>query len=178
MSKVIYYVASTLDGYIATKDHTLEWLENFDVGDDASSYEDFYQKIGAIVMGSKTYKWILDNCPGEWPYVDIPTFIITTENLAKPPHENIQFVQDSAHDLAKKAKDSANGKDVWIVGGGKTAAYFANSRVLDQLFITIIPVFLGNGIPLIPVENKLRTKLLSHRILRSGVIEYIYDVKI
>lgn len=56
MSKLIYYVAASMDGYIATQDHELDWLTNFILGDDATPYDDFYQSIGAVIMGDKTYK--------------------------------------------------------------------------------------------------------------------------
>lgn len=176
MSKVVYYVASTMDGYIATKEHTLGWLESYEISSDATPYEEFYQTIGALIMGSKTYEWILANSPNEWPYRDLPIFVISKKILEKPSCADITFVQDSATDLAEKAKKLADGKDVWVVGGGKTAAYFANSKELDQLFITTIPTFIGDGVSLLPVEKEIKTILRSYRPLKCGAIEYILDV--
>ncbi|WP_340618982.1 dihydrofolate reductase family protein [Xenorhabdus entomophaga] len=68
MSKLIYYVAASMDGYIATENHALDWLYACSPGDDATPYDEFYQDIGAAIMGSETYEWILKNTSGEWPY--------------------------------------------------------------------------------------------------------------
>ncbi len=80
MSKLIYYVAASMDGYIATQDHELDWLTNFILGDDATPYDDFYQSIGAVIMGGKTYSWIMENAHGDWPYKDVPAFILTSQD--------------------------------------------------------------------------------------------------
>ncbi|MBD2811256.1 dihydrofolate reductase [Xenorhabdus sp. Vera] len=173
MSKLIYYVAATMDGYIATKNHELDWLYDSPPGNDATPYDEFYQKIGAAIMGATTYEWIMKNAPDEWPYKNIPSFILSSRNLTIPANINVIVTQDNPKDIATKAKIAAKGKDVWVVGGGKTAASFADAGELQQLFITTVPVLLGSGIPVLPVSQAIRVTPNNRRFLRSGAIETV-----
>lgn len=177
MSTLIYYVAATLDGYIATEQHKLDWLENFALGDDATPYDEFYQTVGAVVMGSYTYEWIISNAPDEWPYQDVPTFVMSNRSLPALADLDITFVRGDAGTIAARARQAARGKNVWVVGGGKTAACFADAGELQQLIITTIPVFLGTGIPLLPVSRALAVVLRKQRTLKSGAQESALDVK-
>ncbi|AUZ47297.1 dihydrofolate reductase family protein [Pseudomonas orientalis] len=177
MSTLVYYVAATLDGYIATEQHKLDWLDNFALGDDATPYDDFYETVGAVVMGSQTYDWIMSNAPDDWPYQDVPAFVMSNQDLSAHPNLNITFVKGDARDIAIRARSAAKGKNVWLVGGGKTAACFANAGELQQLFITTIPVFLGSGVPVLPVDHALEVVLRKQRTLKSGAIECVLDVK-
>lgn len=176
MSRLIYYVAASMDGYIATPKHSLDWLESFELGDDATPYDEFYQTIGAVIMGVNTYHWIMESSPKKWPYQNLPAFILTHKDLEVPTELNIKATQEDAHIIAKQAKQEAGGKDVWLVGGGKTAAYFAEAGQLQQLFITTIPVFLGSGVEILPVNHNLRVQPKVRRFLQSGAQECISDI--
>ncbi|CDG22379.1 conserved protein of unknown function [Xenorhabdus poinarii G6] len=178
MSKLVYYVASSMDGYIATQQHQLDWLENFTLGDDATPYDDFYQTIGAVIMGRETYHWIIKNASGDWPYQNIPAFIMTSRDLPIPPGLDITLVQGEARVIAAQAKCASRGQNVWLVGGGKTAAYFAEAGELQQLFITTIPVFIGSGVEVLPVSHNVNVTPKVQRILQSGAIECISDINI
>ncbi|MDX7986076.1 dihydrofolate reductase [Xenorhabdus sp. 12] len=177
MSKLIYYVAATMDGYIATENHELDWLYASPLGNDATPYEEFYKNIGAAIMGAGTYEWIMKNAAGEWPYQNIPSFILSSRNLSIPANIDATITQGHPKEIAAKARDAAKGKDVWVIGGGKTAANFADAGELQQLFITSIPVFLGAGIPLLPVSQAIHAVPAQRRFLRSGAIEMIIDIK-
>ncbi|MNF37922.1 hypothetical protein D3C76_328670 [compost metagenome] len=176
MSKLVYYVAASMDGYIATQQHKLDWLENFTLSNDATPYDDFYQAIGAVIMGAETYSWIMLNSPDDWPYQNVPAFVITIRDLPVPPGLNITLRHGDAGVIAAQAKQAAKGKDVWLVGGGKTAAYFANAGELQQLFITTIPIFLGKGVAVLPVHQNVSVTPKVQRILQSGAMECISDV--
>ncbi|WP_047684623.1 MULTISPECIES: dihydrofolate reductase family protein [Xenorhabdus] len=177
MSKLVYYVAATMDGYIATENHELGWLETFTLSEDATPYEKFYQSIGAAIIGARTYEWIMKNISGHWPYQNIPSFILSSRNLSIPAEINAVVTHDSAHQIVTKAKAAAKGKDVWLIGGGKTAAFFADAGELQQLFITTVPVFLGSGIRVLPVSRSIQAIPNQQRFLSSGVIETIMDIK-
>ncbi|ATF92784.1 dihydrofolate reductase family protein [Cedecea neteri] len=176
MANIVYYVAATLDGYIADSHHKLDWLMTFQLGDDATPYDDFYQTVGAVIMGAETYSWILENSPEAWPYADVPAFIVTHRSLSIPEGKNITLVQDMASVIAAQARTAAKGKDVWLVGGGKTAAMFAEAGELQRLFITQIPVVIGSGIPLLPVSKPVNLKPVTQKVLKSGAVEFIADV--
>ncbi|MCG3472304.1 dihydrofolate reductase family protein [Xenorhabdus bovienii] len=178
MSKLIYYVAATMDGYIATQQHKLDWLESFTLGDDATPYDDFYQTIGAVIMGAETYNWIMINASDDWPYQNVPAFIVTSRDLPVPAGLDITLVQGDASIIAAQTKRAAKGQNVWLVGGGKTAAYFAEAGELQQLFITTIPVFLGTGVEVLPVSHNMNVTPKVQRILQSGAMECVSDVKL
>ncbi|MDC9589077.1 dihydrofolate reductase [Xenorhabdus sp. XENO-10] len=110
MSKLIYYVAATMDGYIATENHELGWLYDCPLSDDATPYEEFYQNIGAAIMGAGTYEWIMENAKDEWPYQDIPAFILSSRNLTISADINAIVTQENPKDIAKNAKIAAKGK--------------------------------------------------------------------
>ncbi|MCS3429588.1 dihydrofolate reductase family protein [Klebsiella sp. BIGb0407] len=176
MSKIIYYVAASQDGYIATTDHQLDWLENFPQAEDATPYETFYQTIGAVVMGAETYRWIMTHSAHHWPYSQIPAFVISSHALIIPEDLNITQITDDAGAVAERARLAAKGKDVWLVGGGKTAAWFADAGELQQLFITTIPVFLGQGIEILPVKQTISTLPHSSRVLSNGATENVINL--
>ncbi|NDL00377.1 dihydrofolate reductase family protein [Photorhabdus bodei] len=176
MPKLIYYVAATIDGYIANKNNELDWLYEFMLGDDVTPYDDFYRGIGAVIMGAKTYEWIMTNSPDDWPYKNVPAFVLSHRALSTPEGLNITITNETVRAIAARAKKEANGKDVWLVGGGKTAAHFAEAGELQQIFLTTIPVFLGEGVEVLPVSEKVHVIPKTQRFLRSGAIESLLDI--
>jgi len=126
--KTQYYTASSLDGFIATEDHSLDWL--FQFGDTGTSgFEDFLIGVGAIAMGSQTYEWILRNhvrpdsdAKQPWPY-EQPSWVFTTRPLPTVPGADIRFVQGDVRHLYRKIAKSAGDKNIWIVGGGDQIYY-------------------------------------------------------
>ena len=163
MSLTQYYTATTLDGFIADPDNSLEWLFTRQ-RDDAGplSYEKFIADVGAIAMGSTTYEWILDHefagkDPAEWkwPY-DIPCWVFTHRQLQVVPGAAIEFTSAGIATVHEAMVSAARGRNVWIVGGGDLAGQFADAGLLDEVLVTIAPVTLGAGAPLLPRRLELR----------------------
>lgn len=175
MPKLYYYVAMTLDGYSASEDGSLHWLENFILGPDATPYSVFYDKIGCIMMGANTYEWII-GFHDKWPYQARPCLVMTHRDLTAPDGLDIRFINQPIESVLDEARHMADGKDVWLLGGGKTAAQFADADLIDEMIITIIPVFIGNGVQVLPVTRPLRVKPTIIRQLRSGASETFMDV--
>lgn len=153
--KTQYYGASSLDGFIADENHSLDWLLSLGSTDD-TSYPDFIVEVGALAMGSSTYEWLLrelvhadPNQPQPWPY-EQPTWVFTTRTLPTVPGADIRFVQGDVAPFHAQMADAADGKNVWIVGGGDLAGQFYDAGLLDELIIQIAPVTLGKGMPLFP----------------------------
>ncbi|EXF92902.1 deaminase [Pseudomonas fluorescens HK44] len=94
-----------------------------------------------------------------------------------PPGLDMTLLQGDAGAIATKARQAAKGKDVWLAGGGKTAAYFAEAGELQQLYITTIPVFIGAGVAVLPVSHNVSVTPKVQRILQSGAMECALDVK-
>jgi dihydrofolate reductase len=153
-----YYTASSLDGFIADPDHSLSWLLSRDVdADGPMAYQQFMKSIGAVVMGSSTYRWVLDNDASareSWPY-DVPTWVFTHGD---PPHASgdIRFVQGPVGPVHPEMVAAAGQRNVWVVGGGDLAGQFADLGLLDEVWVQYAPVSLGAGAPLLPRRLELR----------------------
>ncbi|MBL7488352.1 dihydrofolate reductase family protein [Frankia sp. AgB1.9] len=159
MSRTTYYTATTLDGFIADEHHSLDWLLTQDV-DPAGpmNHDDFLGEVGALVMGSSTYQWLLDNhiaTGGTWDYRQ-PTWVLTSRDLRTIDGADIRFARGGIRPVHAEATAAAGGKDVWVVGGGDLAGQFADEGLLDAVIVSIAPVTLGAGRPLLPRRLDLR----------------------
>jgi dihydrofolate reductase len=190
MSRVQYYCAVSLDGYIAESDDSLDWLTKYEgsyQGEDAEpikgSYDSFYQGIGALVMGSVTYEWILAHTGeeiDEWPYKGKPTWILSTRDLPEPEGEEVDVrIRDGAvPDLYEEMIAAADERDLWLVGGGNVASQFADAGLLDEVILTVVPAVLGEGKPLF--DRRLPggpMQLTGTRPFDSGMVELRYQIK-
>ncbi|ONH32427.1 dihydrofolate reductase family protein [Pseudofrankia asymbiotica] len=159
MSRTTYYTATTLDGFIADEHHSLDWLVTQDI-DQAGpmNHNDFIANVGALVMGSSTYQWLLDNhisTGGTWDYQQ-PAWVLTSRDLRPVDGADIRFARGDIRPVHAAAVEAAGTKDVWVVGGGDLAGQFADHGLLDDLIVSIAPVTLGAGKPLLPRRLDLR----------------------
>lgn len=173
-----FYTASSLDGFIATEEDSLEWLFKQDFDEEGPmAYPAFVEKIGALIMGANTYEWLLEN-GGERPY-EQPTWVLTHRELGTPEGSDVRFSQDAglAHEQAVGA---AQGQGVWIVGGGGLAGEYARAGLLDEVWVQFAPVTLGSGKPLLPVAVDLELVDVArnrhfvctrYRVVKPGTID-------
>ncbi|WP_427870759.1 dihydrofolate reductase family protein [Leucobacter luti] len=153
-----FYTASSLDGFIATPDHSLEWLFAQDFDEHGPmAYTAFLEGIGALVMGASTYEW-LRRAEEDWGYA-LPTWVVTHRELESPAGADVRFARGDVARIHADAVEAAGGKDVWIVGGGELAGQFADAGLLDEVWVQFAPVTLGAGSPLLPRD--LRLELLD-----------------
>jgi dihydrofolate reductase len=158
-----YYTATTLDGFIADPDNSLEWLFTREREDDGPmNYGEFIAEVGALAMGSTTYEWILDHefadkdpVEWKWPY-DIPCWVFTHRQLPVVPDARIEFTSAEIATVHEEMVVAAGERNVWIVGGGDLAGQFADVGLLDEVIVSIAPVTLGAGAPLLPRRIELR----------------------
>lgn len=156
--KTIYYTAATLDGFLADDNHSLDWLFQFAPPEGEDHYEAFVKNVGALAMGSSTYEWLLRHHifpedpakkPDPWFYTQ-PTWVFSSRSRRPVPGEDIRFVEGDVRPVHAEMVKAANGKDLWVVGGGELAGQFYDAGLLDELVITIASVTLGSGMPLLP----------------------------
>ncbi|ENU91906.1 dihydrofolate reductase family protein [Acinetobacter vivianii] len=180
--KVQYFAASSLDGFIATENDSLEWL--FTLGElDNSSYPSFIKNVGALVMGSATYEWILNNSEevaaetgSSWPYTQ-PAWVFSSRELPLIEGANIHFVQGDITPVYAEIQSIIGDKNIWIVGGGELAGQFYDANLLDELIIQIGSVTLAQGKPLFPRRVFAPTlKLISVHQMGEGMVELHYTV--
>ena len=162
MSLTQYYTATTLDGFIADPDNSLDWLFTRAREDDGPlSYGEFVSRVGAIAMGATTYEWILDHqSGGAWPY-DVPAWVFTHRRLLVAPDARIELTSGDVATVHEAMVAAAGDRNVWIVGGGDLAGQFADAGLLDEVIVWIAPVTLGAGAPLLPRRIELRLEELG-----------------
>ena len=111
-----YFVASSLDGFIATADDQLDWLLQFDgFAGGKDSYDAFMADVGCIVMGGDTYAWLRKHEPGTWPYPETPCWVFTHHELTVVPGAQVEFTSADVAAVHAQMVDAAAGRDVWIV---------------------------------------------------------------
>lgn len=180
--KTQYFTATSLDGFIATEDDSLDWL--FPLGDlNESSYPKFIAEVGALAMGSATYEWMLRNSNtvaaetgSPWPYAQ-PAWIFSSRALPSIDGANIRFVQGDVRQAHAEMRVAAGAKNIWIVGGGDLAGQFYDAGLLDELIVQVGSATLGQGKALFPrrvLSPVLR--LMSVRQMGAGMAELRYEV--
>jgi len=158
MPRLIFNTATTLDGYIADDDDSLSWLFAVPGADGASAdFSVFLDSIGALVMGSTTYEWILRHedlleHPERWTrsYADRFSVVMTSRALPLVEGSNVHLRSGSVADVWPELRDAAGGKDVWVVGGGDLVGQFDDAGLLDVVRVSLAPATLGSGRPLLP----------------------------
>jgi len=159
VTRTIYNTATTLDGFIATPDHSLDWLLSRQIDRDGPmNHADFEKRVGAIVMGASTYRWVREHEPESWAY-SMPAWVLTHSDLEPHPGADIRITAadspEALRALHAEMVAAAAGRDVWVVGGGDLAGQFADAGLLDEVVVSIAPVTLGAGAPLLPRHVEL-----------------------
>ena len=178
--KTQYYTASSLDGFIADENNSLDWL--FPLGDiESTSYPAFIKEVGALAMGSTTYEWMLEHQvnatpPQPWPYVQ-PTWVFSSRSLPRIPGADIRFVRGDVAAVHRDMVAAAGGRNVWIVGGGDLAGQFYDVELLDEVIVQVASVTLRGGAPVLP--RRIATpplRLVSAVMVGAGFAELRYEV--
>lgn len=153
--KTQYYTATSINGYIADENNSLNWLFQFgEIDSMKDEYPNFIKDVGAITMGSTTYEWLVDHenlleNPEKWPY-KMPSRIFSSRRLPAVKGADIRFVQGDVTPVYNEMAKAAGGKNLWVVGGGDLAGQFYDQGLLDEIILTVAPVMLNSGSPLLP----------------------------
>ena len=180
--KTQYYTASSLDGYIATADDSLDWLLQFGAPD-STSYPAFLREVGAIAMGSSTYEWLRRNqvqtAPGAnrpWPY-EPPTWVFSSRPRPAIDGADVRFVNGDVRPVHREMTQAAGGRNLWIVGGGELAGQFFDHGLLDEIIVQITSVTLARGKPQLPrVITTPPLRLVSVTRYGEAFAELRYEV--
>ena len=158
--EIVYYVAASLDGYIATPQGGIEWLRPFEQGGEDYGYGEFYASIEAVLLGRRTYEKCLEF--PEWPYAGKPYWVCS--------HANGNTPAMVVGELKRRGLRRA-----WLVGGGKLAAAFRAERLITEYIVSVVPVLLGSGIPLFDGSAAFEPlKLLGAKTYASGIVQLRY----
>lgn len=172
MSKIVYDTASSLDGFIADSDNSLAWLFAA-AGDEAPDPDLLPTNATVLVEGSTTYEWVLAAesllaHPERWRelYGDKPTFVFTTRTLPVPDGADVTFVAGPVIDVLPQIRAAAGSGDIWVVGGGELAGQFFDADALDEIAVSVAPVTLGAGAPILP--RRIEASRLSLQSARAA----------
>ncbi|MDB5528545.1 MAG: dihydrofolate reductase [Devosia sp.] len=165
MARILGYIATSLDGFIATTDESLDWLTQqpeLDLGE--HDYRQFINRVQTVVMGRGTYDWIA-RYDGAWEYAGKRVIVVTSRPIKNPkgPLETRSDVDALIAEL-RALEDG----DVWMLGGGKLQMEFMRRGALDEIEIYVISEIIGGGIPLFPATGaRLSPKLISAQAIGS-----------
>ena len=170
---VVLFIATSLDGYIATKDESLEWLFKVE-GEGDNGFSAFYETVDTVLMGKRTYDWVMKQEEGNFPYKDKECYVFTRSSIEDT--EDVKFVKGDITNFVNHLKHQ-DGKNIWIIGGGELLHAFIQEKVVDELIITVAPTIIGNGIPLFREgDHQLELSLKGTRSFNQFV-ELHYEVK-
>ncbi len=172
--KVTYYVASSLDGYIAKEDGDVSWLEELDISMEDAGYYEFYATVDALVTGRKTYEMVVGF--GQWPYGDKPVWVCSSNKITSI--EGINLKVGSTPQEVYKAASEMNLKHLWLVGGGGLTSSFIENHLLTNVSLSLMPIILGGGIKLFgDLPSPIKIKNESQKPHKSGMVQLEYTVK-
>ena len=173
--KIIVNIATSADGYVARSDGGLEWLTERPAPKGFYGLPEFERSTGARILGRKTFDWGLEMGA---PYRASSTHYVFSRN--PPPASvpaGVQFVSESIRTFAERVRTQA-GKDAWLMGGGEIIGAFLDEDAIDEFIITVVPIFIGEGIPLLgPRHREVALGLLGVRQFPDGVVQLHYEVK-
>lgn len=166
--KVILFIATSLDGFIARKNGGIDWLYT----DGDYGYEKFYASIDTTLTGGKTYRQALTF--GGFPYPGKTNYVFTR---TKPQGDRnpVTFISSDIVQFVRSLKHE-NGKHIWLVGGGEINTILLNAGLIDEMVISIHPVILGDGVPLF--RGMPRTtwfRLSDQRVFEGGLLQVTYE---
>ena len=174
MTRTTYLTATSLDGYIATEDNDLGWLLQLEGEDHVGPYGEFIRGVGALAMGATTYEWILAHDEGPWPYAEQHSWVFTHRDLPRRDDAPITFTADDVAAVHEEMVRAAAGRDVWLVGGGDLVGQFLDRDLLDEIWVSIAPVTLGRGAPLLPRRHTRPMRVVDVRHAAGAPLVHVH----
>ena len=173
MPEIIYYVATSLDGYIATTDGSVDWLSRFHAKGEDHGVGELEASADALLLGSHTYEFALKL--GHWPSPEKPSWVFTQRDL-QVLHPSITLTSQRPREVVELL--AARGlRRAWLMGGGKLAASFHGERLISRYIISVFPILLASGVPLFaPHSSQPDTlRLVAAKPFKSGIVQLTYD---
>ncbi len=170
--EIVYFVASSIDGFIATDDGGVDWLAPFNDSGEDFGYGKFYASIDAILMGSGTYEFALKRA--SWPHSGMPTWVFTNRDLPLLDPA-IELTSRTPREVAAALR-VAGVERAWLMGGGKLANSLRGEGLLSEYMIAVVPVMLGSGIPLFANGQRIDSlKLVDAKRYECGIVGLHYQ---
>lgn len=171
--KVILYIATSVDGYIADEQGRVDWLGGEDLAYEGDcGYSEFIKRIDTVVIGKTTYKQIVTElAPDNWPYAGLKSYVLTSKPEADTA--DIIFInKDIKHFIEEEKKKE--GRDIWVCGGASIANQLMKHNLIDEYHLTIMPKLLGKGIALFNAQENILDLRLKECKTENGIVQCIY----
>ncbi len=170
VGKINLFIAASLDGYISRPDGSVDWL--FTDGD--YGYQEFYDSIGTVLMGRKTYDKVLEF--GDYPYEDKRSIIFSRQDPSLQDIDKLEFVSGDIVKFTDSLRRSES-DDFWLVGGSQIIRLFLEQDLIDEIILSIHPIILGNGIPLFDrIKKEVRMELINDVSFGSVLVQLHYRI--
>ncbi|WP_129730227.1 dihydrofolate reductase family protein [Ectobacillus funiculus] len=168
---IILYIGTSIDGYIANTDGTLEWLESTEVEGD-SGYNSLLARIDTVIMGKATYD-VIRGFDIEYPYSNYKNYVFTKS--VSGTDEYASFIDEEVKTFIENLKQKP-GKDIWLIGGGNLAREFFKENLIDEFQLAIAPIILGKGISLYTGDD-ITSKYTLTKAEKLGQLAMLHYVK-
>jgi dihydrofolate reductase len=173
MIRTTYYAATSIDGFIADDDGGVDWLSRVDVPGEDYGYKEFFGSVDGLLMGRATYDFAASF--GSWPYGDVPCWVWTSRPM-NAKTESIVATTESPSKIIEKA-EALGMQHLWFVGGGALAAAFVAEGCITDYIISVVPVALGSGVPLVNgLWSPASLELKDVKAFGSGLVQLVYAV--
>ncbi|NDV81622.1 dihydrofolate reductase family protein [Bacteroides sp. 51] len=168
MKKIILYIASSIDGRIAEKDGSVDFLSQYPITEENNyGYNEFIAGIDTIIMGGRTYREMV-NTDMVWPYSEQMTYVISHNNWGDK--ENIRFITENIIETVNNLRQQS-GKNIFLAGGAEIATMLLKSGLIDEMHICYVPVIVGEGIPLFDdIPMRSQWKLTENNAYGNGLL--------
>jgi dihydrofolate reductase len=171
--KLILYIACSVDGFIAKPNDDLSFLNRMQKEGEDYGYANFVSKVDTVIVGRKTYEWVLTQIP-EYPHSDKETFVIT--RTEKPSKENLHFYTGDITELVTELKQK-EGKDIYCDGGAEIVNLLLKNSLFDELIISVVPVLLGEGTKLFADGRpEVNLELVTSKSYSTGMVQNHYKI--
>lgn len=173
MRKLVYHIATTLDGYVEGENGALDFFVW--EGDHVTDFLEAMKTYDTVLMGRKTYDFGLKQGVSN-PYPTMQTYVFS-RTLSESPDANVTLVSDNSVEFVRNLKN-AEGGTIWLAGAGSLATTFFEAGLIDEVVIKLNPVLVGSGVPLLSSIGKaLPLKLTSSKEYGNGVLLLQYEVQ-
>lgn len=173
MKRIILYITASLDQRIAEPDGELEWLTEFPNSEKEDyGYKDLLASVDTVIMGGRTYREFL-NMDIIWPYSEQMAYVVSHHNWGEK--ENVSFITENILETISELRNQ-EGKNILLVGGGELISMLLAADLINEMYITYIPVILGKGISLFPEQpRESKWKLTESKNFYSDILIVKYQ---
>lgn len=173
MRKVTFNAASSLDGYIAPDDESMDWIHHS--SDTRAAMGDYWRNVDAVLLGRKTYEWARKNARGASAREGISSYVFS-RSLESIDDADAELVRGDAGEFVRRLKND-DGKNIALLGGGELARALFEAKVIDEVELNVHPILFGSGAAIFPGAGRVKLEMLRAKPIQGGCILATYKVK-